>query len=436
MKDGFPHWATAVRRAAACALLAAAWLSAGAQPFAEALRGARTPADFTRDFVGAHALLHGGPAAVAALEGEAANDYAEAVGAPRLALYGGPYHTHPPAAMLVVIPLVPLGFRGAALVWFVASLAALGWLARLLAETLVPPRWPGPWPTAGLFVLLLLWPPVLHNLAKGQWSIFLAVLLAAGWRAMARGRWRRGGVWLGAAASFKLTPLLLLGYLGLRHRRAALAMVATFAALTLAGAAIGDTGLRFATDIRRNAETWQTWTANTASVNGLVARLFAGGPWARPLWHAPAFAHALTVAIAAALALSAVRATRRAGAGAGPLYGAWCALVVLLNPLAWSHTLVIALLPLARLARCAPPTVLFAIAVVFSIPRQTLARIAMLAPGAPATAPLGSLHALAALALFALALRAATTGPAAPWTSLATRSQGQRVGSTQAPVAT
>jgi hypothetical protein len=255
----------------------------------------------------------------------------------------------------------------------------------------------------------LLWPPVLHNLAKGQWSIFLAVLLAAGWRAMERGRPRLGGVWLGAAASFKLTPLLLLGYLGLRRRRVALAMVVTFAALTLAGAATGDTGLRFAIDIRRNADTWQTWTANTASLNGLVARLFAGGPWARPLWHAPVFAHALTVAVAAALALSAALATRRASAGDGLLYGAWCALVVLLNPLAWSHTLVIALLPLALLARRAPPAALFAIVAVFSIPRQTLARIAALAPGEPATAPLVSLHALAALALFALALRAAAT---------------------------
>jgi hypothetical protein len=74
---------------------------------------------------------------------------------------------------------------------------------------------------------------------------------------------------------------------------------------------------------------------NTASVNALVVRLVAGGPWARPLWLAPVVAHAPPVAIAAALVLSAGRATRRTGAGDGPLYGAWCALVVPLNPLAW-----------------------------------------------------------------------------------------------------
>jgi hypothetical protein len=426
------------RLVAACVVLAAAWLSAGAQPFADAVRGLSAPADFTRDFVGAHALVHGGAAALAALEGEAANDYAHAVGAPRLALYGGPYHTHPPAAMLVVVPLVPLGFRAAALIWFVASLAALGWLARWLAETLTAPRAPSPWHTAGLFLLLVLWPPVLHNLAKGQWSIFLAALLAAGWRATDRGLHGRNGVWLATAASFKLTPLLLLGYLGVRYRRAALAMVGTFTALTLAGAATGDTGLRFASDVRLNAATWQTWTANTASLNGLIARLFAGGPWARPLWHAPTFALALTTALGGALTLIAVMATKRAGAGAGVLYGAWCALVVLLNPLAWSHTLVIALLPLARLAGRTAPATLFAIAVMFTIPRQTLAQIAAVAPGAPETAPIVSLHALAVLLLFVLVLRAAAPapGPARPWPSSEARTDGDRLGGTTAGSAT
>jgi alpha-1,2-mannosyltransferase len=367
------------------------------------------PADFTRDFVGSHALLYGGVETVAALEGQAANDYAASVGAPRLALYDGPYYTHPPAAALVVLPLVPLGFRLAAVAWFVASVAALAWLARLLAEMLATPRAPGPWMMVGLFVLLTLWPPVLHNLAKGQWSIFLAVGLAAGWRAIHREHGHRGGAWVGMAASFKLTPLLLLGYLGLRHRRAALAMGVTFAALTLAGAATGDTGLRFVMDINRNTDTWQTWTANTASVNGLVARLFVGGPWARPLWHAPTFARVLTLAIAAVLAFLALRATQRGGHSDASVYGAWCVLAVLLNPLAWSHTLVIALLPLVLLMRRARPSALFAIALVFTIPRQTLARIAALAPGEPAMAPVVSLHALAALALFALALHVAAT---------------------------
>jgi Glycosyltransferase family 87 len=398
-----------VRWAVGLTLLGTAWLSAGTQPFMEALRGVQAPADFTRDFVGAHLLLHEGPAALAMLEGDVANHYAQSIGAPRLALYGGPYHGHPPAAMLLVAPLVPLGYRTAALVWLVASLAALAWLAYLLAEILTSPRPSRWWLRASLFGLLVLWPPVLHNLAKGQWSIFLAALLAAGWRAIERGRHDHGGAWIGVAASFKLTPLLFLGYLGLRHRRAALAMAMIFGALTLAGGATGDTGLRFISDVQRNAETWQTWTANTASVNGLVARLFAGGPWARPLWHAPSFAKALTVAIGAALVLLALRASRNADASDRPLYGAWCALAVLLNPLAWSHTLVIALIPLTQLIRHQiSPAALFSVALVFSIPRVTLARLAAaLAPGEPETALLISIHALAGLVLFVLALRVA-----------------------------
>jgi alpha-1,2-mannosyltransferase len=397
-----------VRWAVALALLAAAWCSAGTRPLMEAVREAHRPADFTRDFVGAHALVHGGPAALAALEGDAANDYAQALGAPRLALYTGPYYGHPPAAMLLVVPLVPLGYRSAALVWLLASLAALAWLAWLLAETLGASKRLGWWPRVGLFLLLLVWPPVLHNLAKGQWSMFLAALLAAGWRALEGGRHRQAGAWIGTAASLKLTPLLLLGYLGLRYRRAAVAMAATMAVLTIAGMSTGDTGLHFAANVQRNTDTWQTWTANTASLNGFVARLFAGGPWARPLWHAPLLARALTLALGVSLVLCALRLTRRSDTHDGLLYGAWCALTILLNPLAWSHTLVIALVPLAELIRRrVRPGAVLAIAVILTIPRHTLARVAALDPGAPAMAPIVSLHALAVLALFVLAMRAA-----------------------------
>ena len=102
------------------------------------------------------------------LIGEAGNDYAESLErsarpAPRRALQ------HSPAAStLIVLPLGTLGFEAAARAWIAASLAALAGLAWILTVTAFGAQRPIPIQVAGVFVLLVLWPPVLHNLEKGR----------------------------------------------------------------------------------------------------------------------------------------------------------------------------------------------------------------------------------------------------------------------------
>ncbi|HLK91632.1 MAG TPA: glycosyltransferase family 87 protein [Polyangia bacterium] len=399
------------------ALVVAAAATAGATPFVAAAVGALAPADFARDYVTARARLVDGRGAPPP-EGEGGNARAVQFGAPEQLLYGAPYHAHPPPARLLVRPLGLLAWRTAALVWAAASLVALGWLAISLLRLAAP----GAPPTARValaFVALALWPPVLHCLEKGQWSILLAALLADGLVALTAGRQRRAGVLFGLAAALKATPILLLGLLVLRHRRSAVAMATTVGLAVVASLAVDGTApwRAFFGGAARNAAIWAPWTANTASLAGVTARLFGSpGPFARPLVALPALAMGLYTAIVGAFVLAALLALRRPN----PLrstVAAWLALPVLANPLGWSHVLVMLLAPLAVALRSSSGTspgsgsaasgagaatrrIAWVALIVFSIPRATLSYLAGPIPVAPARGLVLGIPALAAATLF------------------------------------
>lgn len=400
---------------AAIAAVAVAWASAGAAPALEAMAEALTPADFTRDFVTASARFHLGQTTPP--EGEDGNSYARTIGAPEVALLGGPYHLHPPVALLPLLPLVPLGYRGAAMAWLALSVVALGVLARTLPELARPGRAPRRAVVAATFFGLLLWPAVLHNLAKGQWSIVLAALVALALRAMERRRPRAAGLWLGAAASLKLTPVVLLGYLLSRHRRAATTFVGVIVIGAGAGLLVAGVGAyaAWARDMPRDVAVWQTWNANTASLNGLFARLLTSDAFARPLVAAPALARAAHLVASIALLGILGACTWRSPpspASDRALGAAWLAALVLLNPLAWTHTQVLALPALALLVGAVPLPTLLVPCALMTVPRQTLAVLAGPTPVGPMAAPLLSLHAFGLLLVFVLALRAARIGEA------------------------
>jgi uncharacterized membrane protein len=251
----------------------------------------------------------------------------------------------------------------------------------------------------------------------------LAALIAAGWRALEGGRLRAAGLWLGVAASLKATPVLLLGYLLLRQRRAARAMVATIIVCTLVSLALFGIAPWHAwiVNAQSNALAWQTWIANTASINGAVARLFTAGAFARPLYANAALAQALTLGLTALLLALAVRATHHAGRTTRAdrrLGAAWIILVVILNPISWTHTVVIALVPLALMLEDAPRSVLAVVLILLTVPRETLAALAGPPPVPPGRGLALALHALTLLLLFAVSLWSDATGrdglPSAP----------------------
>jgi uncharacterized membrane protein len=399
-------------RLGAAALVVACWLSAGSTPFVDAVLGASDPGDWARDYVTARARLETGRGPPP--PGEAGNAQAARYGVPRVGLYGAPYFIHPPTATLAILPLAGLPWRPAALVWAAASVAAVGWLAISLLGIWSPGTEPPAGRVALLTLALTLWPPTLHCLEKGQWSIWLAALLASGLRSFESTRARRAGVAFGVAAALKITPIVMLGFLLLQSRRAAIALLATaVGAALLALAAVGPAAWRaFLAEAPHNAAVWAPWIANTASLDGVYARLLTVNPFSRPLLVAPGLAGAafgLTELVLLAAAIGAVTRNRRTGARADArVLAVWLTLPVLLNPLGWSHVVLMLLAPLAVLARDAGPrtrvgAVLLLAAL--SIPRQRLTEWVGAVPVGPAGGALLGLHAFAAVGLFVMLLR-------------------------------
>lgn len=424
------------KRALFGAALGLCWLSAGAQPLIRVALLAPQPNDFTPDFVAAHAWLHGGangPAAAAVLDGPAGNAYAATIGAPAVTLLSA-YYVHPPTAVLLMMPLVPLGYRGAALAWLALSVALVGALASLLRALAEPPA-PVPRSRVALFALLLLWPPVLSNFQYGQWSIVLATTIAAGYAAWERGRHRRGAVWFGAAVALKLTPIVLLPFVALRDRRAVLALGGTLAAIAGLSLAAGqlDAWRSLFRHSAENVAAWQSYQHNTLSLGGLTARLLAGGDFARPLLVLPALARALGLAAGAALAGIALWLTLAPGGPSdrlrdGCCFALWNVVAVVTNPLAWPHYAILLLLPMTlvlrgvdRAAERAPVIrgLLGAALLLLTIPTETLDRLVGSAPVGPGRGLFASTHLCGALLLFA----AAAIGARAPDSPQAPRSR-------------
>jgi hypothetical protein len=410
---------TAVGRALGAAAIAACWLSAGAAPLVDAVRGVSDPGDFARDYVTARARLEDGR--TPPIDGAAANDRAERWGVPRVVLLGGPYYLHPPPALLAVLPLARMPWHVAAGLVAALSLGALAWLARSLLAISTPGQRPRRAHVAWLACALALWPPSLHALEKGQWSIGLAALLAAGTRALGDRKASRAGTMFGLAAALKATPVVIIGMLLGRSRRAAGVMAATLVAATLAALAVGGaaTYRAFVLDTPRDVLAWSTWLANTASLRGVLARLLQSGPFSRPIVEAPGGAGAAFAFVAlASLAAAAVVGRHRLRAGltvagderAASLWSAaWLALPVLLNPLGWTHVVVMLLPSMALAARDGDRAGRWAAALAFaalSIPRQRLLAWAGPIPVGPGPGLILGVHAYAVLAFYVVVLGA------------------------------
>jgi len=416
-----------VRRLTFVVMLATCWLSAGRLPLVDMLHDLWQPNDFTPDYVTAVAWTRLGSwgAPLPEVLGQAtADDYAQSIGARRLDNLLGPYYVHPPTALLAMLPLVPFSYPVAAAIWQALSIAALALLAAILASIAVEGGLVVPPPL--LFLLLLVWPPMLTNLELGQWSPLLAVTIAAGHRAWERGATRRGATFMAIASALKLTPLILFPYVYLRDRRAAWRFAWVLFGAFLLAFPLG--GLRAWEALFResagNTVAWQTWWHNTLSLNGLVSRLFGPGRFARPLLAAQRVGRALLMVSQAALVGTAIWATRAAHRGApdrernGCALALWYVLVVVLNPLGWPHYALLLLLPMALTWRAAvarrdaPTRTLLGMALLLlTIPKERLVLAALPLPFSPPRSLWLSLPLLGALLIFAGAARLALRPP-------------------------
>jgi hypothetical protein len=401
-------------------------LSAGVQPWFDALGGAFVPADIAQDSAAARLFVKGvnpyGPVIRQA--------HAELLDVPVEGTF--PHFPHPPFSLIISLPLAFGGFELSALLWFGFTFALIFVLATLLAKALYEPVTEGPavpvrvWP---VWLMLLAWPPVLYNLEKGQWSVPLAVLLALAWQAIARGNVRSAARWAATAAAVKVFPVVLGVYFVLRSAKAIAWFVGTGLVLTAVPLVwIGPSALfAFLRESRLNMPYWESFPSVMFSLHGAVARLLVGGRWAEPLVSAPRTAWALELIVVSVVVGAAAWITiraRRGMADQGMAFAAWIVLLPMLNPQSLGHNGTLLALPLVLVGRALAGSGrkwqqwAWAVAcILVSVPKQTVWNLA--------PPPVGPLEGIAIVGLptwGSLLLFAVTVSAAASATAIARRS--------------
>jgi hypothetical protein len=381
-------------------------LSAGAEPWIDAVSGAFVPADIAQD------------AAAARLFVDRINPYGPAIREPHARLIGlpveatFPHFPHPPFSLIVSLPLAFSSFQLGAAFWFTFTIALILGLAALLASCRSSEEATSSANAWRFFVLLLLWPPVLYCLEKGQWSVLLAVLLTASARSAARDDLRMSAIWGATAAAVKVFPVLLGIYFLLRSARSACWFLVTGAVLTLIPLVwIGpDAFAAFVRESRLNMPYWESFPLVMFSIHGAISRLFVGGKWAEPFIRAPLAAMVLETMVVSTLLAVAVWSTvqtRRRGGDEWLAFSAWLILLPLLNPQSLGHNGVLLALPIVvvaqTLTRRGRPWHRWAWAcslILISVPKQTVWRFAAPPVDAVAGIAIASLPAWGALLLF------------------------------------
>ena len=242
--------------------------------------------------------------------------------------------TYPPFAALLAVPLAWLPFSAAGILWTLGELACTVGLTAVGFARLLRRRTTTAWPLllgllAGLIQLTL---PFRDEVKFGQVDELLALLVVVDCLKTHRTR----GVLVGIATAIKLTPAVFIVYLFVRgSRRAAVIATGTFAAATLAAAALRpDDSHRYWTDALFHTERLRS---NAGTSNQSLR-----GMWLRAL---PGHRNAVTVAwlisaaVVAAIGLWRARAASRGGdeTAAIALVGL---VAVLVSPVSWIHHIV------------------------------------------------------------------------------------------------
>ncbi len=265
-------------------------------------------------------------------------------------------NAHPPAAVLLALPLARLDFAAAFLAWNLVSLAALAASFWIVQRQLKIPF--SVCSFAVLVALLLLCFPLWEQCRLGQLTLVLLLLVTGAWAAERSGYSYLAGSLLGTAAMLKLFPGFLLLYYALRVRWKVVA-----AALLTIAVLLGLTAMIFGINAYRTyfvtvlpGIQWFRVGWNNDSFWGFWSRLFDPAPehgrdrsLTEPLLYSPILAKALSlISSAAVVAILAWAVRRDASDRKGDLTFALAVTAMLLiSPICWDHYLLLLLVPLA-----------------------------------------------------------------------------------------
>lgn len=261
---------------------------------------------------------------------------------------------HPPLVGLLSLPFGLLSYEKAAIAWLFFELACL------LASLLLLLRWWGGTINASrvalLFVFALGWGPVMEELWVGQLGSCLLLLLIIAWLSLRGGKETLGGTMLGCMIALKLMAWPIVVFLALRRKwngvMAAVAVV--IAANLLALSVIGADSLRdyyfkvgpnVASIYRSYDGNYSAWTWGERLFAGYGSHFFAP-----PLWASEPLAKLCAYAIPVAVLLFGLRLALRAQRF-DTAFGLLIGVGILVSPIAWTHYLVLASIPLVITAQ-------------------------------------------------------------------------------------
>jgi hypothetical protein len=328
-------------RASLWAVLALAWLACGwiYVRLATLLVAGTGSSDFTIFYYTARMIAEGRP-----MYGDLPGEYGLSWEAKHLG------NLNPPHFNLLLLPLVPLGYRGALLCWGLINVVLAAVSLWLIARELSLGR--------RLKRLLVIGVAVLGSapwttvMITGEMSLLLLLPFTLAWLAWRRGHWGGVGAWIGVCASFKLFFFLFLVWFAAARRwRAVFAMCTVVLLLVACGtAAFGfDSYVHWQKSLARVG--WW-WLPMNASVRGLTERLFNPGPTLAPLYRDPRIALTLWMVCSVAIATVSAWALRptRTVYNADRTAMALLCTALLLSPLGWVYYLPLATGPALALA--------------------------------------------------------------------------------------
>jgi hypothetical protein len=265
---------------------------------------------------------------------------------------------HPPPVAFLSLPLSLLTYQQAAVAWFLFEISCVFLAVYLLLRWLRGPS--GLMMTAFITLLLLGWSPIWVELTTGQLMTLLLVLLISAWQALRSGQAIKGGLFLGAVVALKLMAWPIIIFLVIRKnwRAVGAAGVAVAAANLVAALLMGfDRAVYFYWKVgaivsrlyRAYENNFSAWTIGWRLFDGTGSPIVFGVE-APPLLVAPAVARYISFALPLVLLGIGLTLSLRAHT----FDAAFAILVcvsILVNPVAWSHYLILALIPLAIVGR-------------------------------------------------------------------------------------
>ena len=265
---------------------------------------------------------------------------------------------HPFAIGWLCLPLAWLSYETAARLWLVFELCCLGIAVALFFRALeLKFQW-RQWALASF--LALGWVPVLDDLWLGQFSLCLLALFMGAWVCLRENKDWQGGLLLGVLMTLKLAGWPIVLFLALRRRwRSVMAAGVCFTGLHLIAITVHGwvlvrdyylkVGPQLSAHYRPHDANFSLWTIGTRlfTESGLNFAL-------TPLWQAPLLAKFVNVLLPVMLLTLALwlawrldTQARTFDAAFALLLGAGC----VLNPIAWTHYLMLTAPALALLVR-------------------------------------------------------------------------------------